>query len=218
MTREEKIGRLAAFLDEWRIGQELDKVRDIPSSQTGADTPEKPFPASRISGGVPNPGDIWLLPPLTPVTRRRPVYVALVARRGADGWLCAPFSRFSSPATDGELVSRKPADALAVIQVWNAGVVPEDILADGWMVGRLGADDLKAVASYVEQGKPLPDARRGAPVAHPLDPRLDYIEEERELWFGLRNETLADIPEIAELEAAESDTEQGRGGGGGGRR
>lgn len=132
------------------------------------------------------------------------MYVVLVARRDGGAWLCAPFSRFSSPATDGEFLTRKDADAVSVLQAWNAGTVASETLSRGWMVGRLCAADLRAVASRILRGAPLPEDRRGARLAHPLDPRHDYVEEEKSLWFGLSPaRVFADTPVPADAEAAE---------------
>ena len=65
--------------------------------------------------------------------------------------------------------------------------MPWAVLERGWLVGQLGAQDLKVLADFASGRRAeLPPARRGPPIVHPLDPRREYIEEERCLWLDFQ--------------------------------
>ena len=83
-----------------------------------------------------------------------------------------------------------------MVCAWNAGRLPKTVLARGWLVERLGAPDLKVLSDFASRHRTqLPPARRGPPIVHPLDPRRDYIEEERCLWIDFGAE---DTPDFAQ--------------------
>ena len=203
MTVSEQREMLAAWIAEWRLEKELPPSPDedvVSTSAPGGDgrilfgqsEPDKTICAT---GTMLRPGDIVLLPPDGEASSARPVYVALLTAKADGSWLCAPFSRFSTPATEGEYATGRNFDPLKVVCAWNANPLSQDVLARGWLVERLGAQDLKILADFASRRRSeLPQSRRGPPIVHLLDPRREYIEEERCLWI--------------DFQTTESDTEQ----------
>ena len=205
MTVPEQREMLAAWLAEWRLERELPPPAAEPDASEAAD--HRPADSDKTIGATGaelRPGDIVLLPPDGGISSARPVYVALLGA-GSDGrWLCAPFSRFSTPATDGEYATGRGFDPLKVLCAWNAGHLPMAVLARGWLVERLGAGDLKVLADFASGRRAeLPPARRGPPVLHPLDPRRDYVEEERCLWIDFAVRESADTAQTWQVEEPE---------------
>ena len=188
MTVAEQREMLSDWLAEWRLEKELPPPPQEDGAPSGDGRTEFGQSASDktvgATGAVLRPGDIVLLPPDGEVTSARPVYVALLAARVYGSWLCAPFSRFSTPASEGEFATGRDFDPLKVVCAWNAHRLPQAVLERGWLVGQLGAQDLKVLADFASGHRAeLPPARRGPPIVHPLDPRREYIEEERCLWL-----------------------------------
>lgn len=190
MTIEEQRRKLARWLAEWQLEKELPDESDSTSATCTTATSDSAFTVE-ATGVTLAPGDIVLLPPIGETTTARPVYVTLVEKRGGQ-WTAVPFSRFSLPATEEELATLSDFDPVKVLCLWNAGTVPETVLAHGWPVGKLKAADLKTMLAFLGGKKTsLPDDRRGPPLSHPLDPRHDYIEEEKTLWFDFVSSDLA---------------------------
>lgn len=191
MTVSKQRETLAAWLAEWWLEKELPPppqedmaIRGDDRAPRGRNIEDKTVGAT---GVVLRAGDIVLLPPEGEVSSVRPVYVALLDARADGNWLCAPFSRFSTPAMEGEYATGRNFDPLKVVCAWNAGNLPQAVLARGWLVERLGAADLKILADFaLNRRTELPPARRGPPIVHPLDPRREYIEEERCLWIDFQ--------------------------------
>ena len=182
---------LAAWLAEWRLEKELPPSPQESCAPTGdgRTVPDQSESDKTVgaTGAALRPGDIVLLPPDGETSSVRPVYVVLLDA-GPDGsWLCAPFSRFSTPAMEGEYATGRNFDPLKVVCAWNANSLPRDVLARGWIVERLGAPDVKILADFaLKRRAELPPARRGPPIVHPLDPRREYLEEERCLWVDFQ--------------------------------
>ncbi|MBN1268004.1 MAG: hypothetical protein JXB04_00310 [Kiritimatiellae bacterium] len=175
---------LAAWLTEWyldRILVEQSKPREgQPVASTGKNAADREGP-----GEPPGLGQIRLLQPRLPATRERPRYVAVLETYADGSCLIAPFSRFSIPATTDELITGEIALPVQVLCLWNARRVPAATVSDSWSVGALSAgvlDDAAAVRKSLASGTtptaPLA-ARTGPPLRHPLDPRMEYLEEER---------------------------------------
>ena len=159
-------------------------------------------------------GDIVLLPPETATTRRRPVYVGLVGRQETgvedESWLVIPFGRLPLPAVPGELVTRRQAAPLRVLCVWNCALAAAARLARGWLVGRLTERELDLARGVRDLAPdsvpPAALARRvGPPLVHPLDPRHEYLDEERLLWFETPATGAAPVPLASGLRTS-SDT------------
>lgn len=104
--------------------------------------------------------------------------------------LAIPFGEFSEPAFDGELATGLKDHSMAVLCVWNAAWVPFAALHRSWWLTDSFSDLLKSAETLhsVRRGRePVPEAlkdRVGPPIAHPLDPRHDYLD----LEAGLLND------------------------------
>ena len=191
MTAIDQRKTLAAWLAEWRIEKDLPPPPqgDVISSGDDRTVSDQSDSDKTVgSAGIElRPGDIVLLPPDGEASSARPVYVALLVARSDGSWLCAPFSRFSTPATEGEYATGRSFDPVKVVCAWNSSHLPQAVLERGWLVERLGAQDLKVLADFTSGRRAdLPQARRGPPIVHPLDPRREYIEEERCLWLDFQ--------------------------------
>ncbi len=192
MTVAEQREMLAAWLVEWRLDKELpppprEDAGNVSTQCADTSTGGAFDKTIGATGAVLRTGDIVLLPPDGETTSARPVYVALLAARADGSWLCAPFSRFSIPASDGEYATERNFDPLKVVCAWNANRLPQAALGRGWIVEHLGAQDLKILADFAAGRRAeLPPSRRGPPIVHPLDPRREYIEEERCLWIDFQ--------------------------------
>ena len=193
MTVVEQREMLAAWLAEWR----LEKVLPPPPREDAAvvaddDAVEGPDKSIGATGKKLRHGDIVLLPPDGETSSSRPVYVALLDAKADGSWLCAPFSRFSTPATEGEYATGRNFDPLKVVCAWNSSSLPQNVLERGWLVERLGTQDLKILADFaLNRRSELPPSRRGPPIMHPLDPRREYVEEERCLWIDFQSDDVA---------------------------
>ncbi len=203
-ARTRQLELLAAWIKEWKIAARLETMTpaaEPPSRRIEYTVFGAQREAARLRVGA-NPlteGDIVLLPPDAEATRARPWYVALLSSERPGRWLAAPFGRFPLPALPGEWATGRRAGPLKVICLWNRGLLGEERLRRGWRVGRMTAREQTAVAQLMA---PMAEraltarlaSRIGPPLAHPLDPRHDYIEDERLLW----------LPEPSQLRLAES--------------
>ena len=169
--------RLARWLREWRIAVTLQD-----ESPGMGEAPV--IPGS--SGDRPvEAGQVRLLMPCGPVTRVRPVHVAILRAVGRDASLAAPFGRFAEPAVPGEWLTGRTAAPLRVLCVWNGREWPAGGLEQSWFVTELTADECRAadrIGESLASGASIPaDLRRatGPPLVHPDDPRQVYIARER---------------------------------------
>jgi hypothetical protein len=113
--------------------------------------------------------------------------VALISERTDGGFLVAPYGRFAEPATPDELLTGRETPALQVLCLWNSEELTAAEVCTSWFVDILSEQEVAdALAIYRHpSGTPLPpglQTRVGPPLSHPLDPRHDYLDEERELW------------------------------------
>ena len=179
---------LARWLEEWRVYQVLRHSVDE----------EKPAAQSRLfvqktepwDAGVREPicaGQVRLMHPAAGAdARARPVYIVVLKEEQDGGWLIAPFSRFSEPATPGEWLTGLSSVPLRVLCLWNARVVPPEWLKKSWKAATLSKQRLnRALCLYrcVSRGGQIPKVflkRIGPPLLHPLDPRVQYEMEERD--------------------------------------
>lgn len=178
MEREREEEKLAAWLRE----RELDE--SIAMAFPGAPAETAGFPKGTSlsigqTGEEITAGDIVLLPPYGPFTSERPVYVAIARPIADDRWEVVPFSRFSVPATGGEWSTGREAAPLKVLCPWNRGELPAAFLRAGWRVERLTGEEQRWIRGEEDPA----EERKGPPLLHPLDPRHDYLEEEKALWF-----------------------------------
>lgn len=104
----------------------------------------------------------------------------------AQHWLIAPFSPYSTPATLGELKTNLDSVDHAVIESWNATVVPDAFLFEK-STFLCDVDDgvrLDTCIHFFQQleGTEMPahlKERVGPPIQFRLDPRIQYIREEQ---------------------------------------
>ncbi|MCP5538386.1 MAG: hypothetical protein H7A51_19400 [Akkermansiaceae bacterium] len=118
----------------------------------------------------------------------RPIYVLVIGEWDQDWSWFMPFSVYSAPATDWELLTHLEAQPLQVLQVWNARSCPNEILGKGWGVCRV---DLSIVESakilysrMIGNGDSsmgdLSD-KIGTKIFDSDDPRLEYLKSEMQL-------------------------------------
>ena len=131
------------------------------------------------------PGSVRILSASITEDTMRPIHILILDEEDQGSCRFAPFSDFSAPATDGELlVAEDPEQAgfPCVIQVWNARDCPRDLLARSWFSHRV-AEDVVRRARIVDRDLPLPEnasALIGAALDKPQDPRHGYIATETE--------------------------------------
>lgn len=178
--------RLAHWLEEWRVYQVLQHGLDADHSTV---QPRLLLQEKSLWGLPIKTGQVRLLHPAVRADSRvRPVYV-VVLKEGAGGWLIAPFSRFSEPATPGEWLTGLSAMPLRVLCLWNARVVRPDWLEKSWKAAALSkqkTDEALRLYRCIRQGESVPATfvkKVGSPVQHPLDPRFQYEMEERDFLF-----------------------------------
>jgi hypothetical protein len=110
-------------------------------------------------------------------------YVLILQQWDLSSYLVVPFSRFSLPATDEELLlSYTRTEYLSVLQLWNVRTLQALFLRRSWLVDCLNDDELalaQDAQAYVLTGKgdyAQFIMRMGLPVKRSFDPRLAYKE------------------------------------------
>lgn len=180
--------RLARWLAEWEIDDALAAVgagASEPQPDAGAVGELAADIASTEDGPVPAPGQVRLFSPEPRAARHRALYVALLAWRGEDVLLAAPYGRFSEPAVPGELLTVRDTPALRVLCPWNARPLTVTLLQRTWFVDKLDdGETAEAVDLHrcMEQRHAIPAELRhriGPPLRHPADPRHTYLRQER---------------------------------------
>lgn len=175
----------AAWLKEWNIKEALEEDAAKGDDPFAGMPPIPSLPAPRPTSQEPEPkaGQIRLLhPDLCDVECL--VYVALVDDWEGGMLLTAPFSHFSVPAVEGELLTGRKANSLRVLELWSAVSASKFVLSHSWLVDEMSRQemlDAKAVFKGVMTGAPLSkelEDRTAAPIYNPLDPRLHYQDEE----------------------------------------
>jgi len=188
--------RLARWLAEWKIDQHLRDEDEIRASAETANAHEK-----GVEEAPPEAGQIRLLFPDDVETSKHLRYVAILQDTGNGKFLVAPFSRFAEPATPGGLQMNRETFLLRVLCLWNAREIPLDQIQRSWVVDQLPESEIKdmlAVHAVIVSSAELPEhlaERIGPPLAHPLDPRMDYIEEETG-WMSRLAETESPTAQI----------------------
>ena len=181
---------LIRWLNEWRIEQALqneDEAQAVDGRRYAAKE-QKRIPLQYDLEPV-RAGQIRLFHPFSKETSARARHVVVLMGCDDGSWLVAPFGRFSEPAVPGEWRTRLRVPALRVLCFWNGRSISESSLARSWVVGRMSASKLaRAITIHkcLAAGKKIPgrhDHHVGPPLVHPLDPRIEYLEEERE-WFA----------------------------------
>lgn len=109
----------------------------------------------------------------------------------SQSWLIAPYGPFSEPADESELKTGRDEPGLRVLCVWNARIVPSEVLLISWLLGEAEPDevaDALAVFRCHTGGEPLPIRLRplvGPPILSKSDPRITYFAEERGVLAGI---------------------------------
>lgn len=121
-------------------------------------------------------------------------YFVVLENWEKDFWLIAPFSRFSVPATSGEMLSTLTYTPIQVIQVWNARTAPEAFLKKSWSLNEKLPENVlqeaRQLFRHLLTGKDLPadfQAKRGPIVDNLLDLRQQYLAEEKQQFQPLSN-------------------------------
>lgn len=110
--------------------------------------------------------------------------VAVIAKWSGDSWLIIPFSRFSVPATPGEMETGRSFAFQKVLQVWNTRTVHALFLKKSWVFDSLEkpvCEQAKDLFLNLTAGDALPEtftARRGCSITHRMDLRRIYMEDE----------------------------------------
>lgn len=176
-----------AWMAEWDLELRLRAVPPPPDIPPEISQGSKPWPAPADPwlGPFPKIGQVRLLGTDLDLTVGAPLYVALISDWEAGLLLAAPFTGFAAPATRGELRLPKRADTpLAVVAPWAAVTVEPWLLFMGsWHVLDLDKDEIEAawhIFRHAMTGAGIPAELRdrvGAPIVHPLDPRIPYQRE-----------------------------------------
>lgn len=185
---------LSSWLNEWRLEQCLRAAPAgiLPCPATPASRFElAPGLTTRRIAQVPPlvAGAIHLFRPRpqTAPTLHRPFYVVVFpCNRGTD-WQVIPFGRFATPAIPGEWRTGLRTGPLRVLCFWNQRHLAAGRLrALTWRAGRLPPGLDACVCRHARESnsrtedlsRPACSARFGPPLAHPLDPRWTYLQEE----------------------------------------
>lgn len=192
---------------EWEIEQILDDADDaVPVEESAEasgsgedDGREAALALVRDYDPGLEAGEIRLLRPGLLPRVSRPVYVALLQVLSGSRFVIAPFSRFSHPAVSGEWLTGMSSPALRVLCIWNARVVPGELLAQSWRTGRL--DDvrhdqaLQVRAAHLDHTPLAPELDKdvGPPLSDFSEIRGDYLWEERNHFGTLGLEDGADL-------------------------
>jgi hypothetical protein len=181
---------LVRWLHEWRIDGLLREDDRAGATQENHDSMAEHRKASLLYDSKPaRAGQIRLYHPFLKETKKLPRYVAVLKNNEDGSWLIAPFSRFSEPAVPGEWKTGRKAPVLRILCIWNARYMTGSMLERSWVVDRLPASKIEhaiAIQRFLAEGKELSRLyanQIGPPLVHPLDPRIEYLEEERE-WFS----------------------------------
>ena len=134
-------------------------------------------------------------------------YVAILSRWTKSSWLVAPFSRFTIPAVRGEMLTGIDYDFHAVLQCWNAKIIPSILLQNSWKYSkcdklpeqvRIDAYDL---FRHLATNTPLMDTFQstiGPALTDPFDIRNNYMAEDKEQFRPLDNR-IAMVNQIAAI-------------------
>lgn len=144
-------------------------------------------PSDQIES-VPAVGQVRLLFPGVAGYPVRLRYLAILRETYPGQFLAAPFSRFSVPANPGEWRTSRAELPLRVLCLWNACRWKAEALAASWLVDSFAAEELAQALEVFEAFRDRSPPKKewsgsvGPPLYHPLDPRHEYMEEERE-WI-----------------------------------
>jgi len=194
---KEQTAALGEWLAQWHLDR---KLREYPEQDVSRENKDKHQRAEQDFGRlirpfseepVPEVNQIRLLSPSLLPGGRGPAYVAVLGNIKAGCCLVAPFSRFQTPALPYELLLRDSPAALTVLCLWNARSISTFLLSQSWCVSQLSEAELHdalAICNLADQSNSIPEtlaSRVGPPVCDLDDQRLEYMDEEGELWIKM---------------------------------
>jgi len=199
--REEKaeasrLNHTARFLLELLL-EEPKASEDLDRRSSGVVFPEKESAAAVLRGFdlVVRPREIRLLPRIFGSR-----HVAVIREWEHGLFLCLPLSQYASPATSYEFLIGENL----VAQAWNSIIVPEALLEESWVTGKLSKDSVegalqifRAAMTGVEPPMKVL-ARTGMPIFCPEDPRKLYQDIEAEAFRGFRTACFQVMPKEEE--------------------
>lgn len=188
---ESRHGHHVNWCHEWQIDQ-LFAAKDDETSVTLTENLEEPgqnplfaAPAYDSEPSGFQPGSIRLLSASVTGDSGRPTYILLLGEWDSKWSWFMPFSAYTAPATDWELLSALEPVPLQVLQVWNARSCPDEILSRSWYVTACGTDLVKKAqalyARMVSGGETLSldlAARVGTRIFDSSDSRMGYLRTE----------------------------------------
>lgn len=182
---------------EYRLAQRLDDIGEPAvkdADAAGHDAFRRRTAASSPFSGPLLAGEIRILssqlidnPDMVP-------YFAVISPWEDDFWLIMPFSRFSVPATAGEIATGMQFSPLRVLQVWNARTAQACLLAKSWSLNETLPENIRQASDdlfrHLLGGRALPTGfapQRGPALRNPLDIRHNYLAEESAQFAVLTN-------------------------------
>lgn len=141
-------------------------------------------------------GDIRLLAPNLVKEGSIPRYVAVVKRWNECDYLVAPYSTIAVPAVQGELETDHGHFSLANLELWNSAIITSHLLKKSWFADKMSEKERNeafSVFKFISAGEELPSAlteKIGAPIFKEYDPRVEYQDNEEEIFkpFRLKND------------------------------
>lgn len=110
--------------------------------------------------------------------------VAVLKKWEKDIYLVAPYSRFSYPAIETELLTGRDTRGVRVLELWNARTIPYHVLMCSWVLDHMEAEEKEQAQEILELSltgrSPTESVKEntGVPIFKPHDPRLKYKAEE----------------------------------------
>ncbi len=205
-------GNDAVLLDRWRAERAAEKALAAASDEDAASEPPAVLDAARLAAAVDpydktiEPGQIRILAPDLVSDPGNIPYVAVLEPGKPGLCLVAPFSPYSTPATEGEMETGLVPVGQRVLQCWHDRTVAESVVSRSSAAGALpqGAlEDARALSRHVLSGQPLPEsfsAVVGPPTLSEADPRREHVAEST-----ARFEPLAVATRALEAERARAD-------------
>ncbi|MCC5844770.1 MAG: hypothetical protein JJU05_11010 [Verrucomicrobia bacterium] len=179
MNTDQKRKQLEGWLRDYTVWRRLGAESGEVAEEKDADRSDAPD----FSGEpAPETGQIRLWPS---TDFRDPPLYGLLAAPEYGSWGVLPFSPLALPATPKELKVME-APPLQVVQGWNLRRISAVQARNSWCAGRLPESEsfkLEMFLAWMNSGEAVPALladHAGPPLAHPLDPRHEYLEDERE--------------------------------------
>lgn len=179
----------AVLLDRWRAERAAEKALATAWENDAPRTPPATVDIERLAAAVDpydsalEPGQIRILAPELTADPGNIPYVAVLESWEPGIWLVAPFSPYSTPATEGEMSTGLSPVGQRVLQCWNARTAAESVIARSRVAGTLPRgvlEDARALFRHAMSGAPLPESFSsvvGPPVLSEADPRREHFVE-----------------------------------------